>query len=980
MSADPFGTDPFGTGPLRDSVLASWASSPTRFREDANAEEDLRLGAYRDRLLVELAQNAADAAGSDGVLSLSVVDGELRAANTGRPLDEPGVQALASLRASAKRDGGTVGRFGVGFAAVLAVTDEPSVVSTTGAVVFSARRCREAITDLPAVAELAEQRSWQVPVLRLPWPIAARPPEGFDTEVRLPLRDGVDPEALLAEFRAQAGDLLLALPGLAVIDVAGSRWAREEVDTDIVSLRDPNGTTKWLLRRDSGDLDSSHDLGVEASTRWSVCWAVPLDPYGAPNPLAGEILHAPTPTDERLSLPARLIASLPVEPSRRRVLPGPAADTVLAAAGRLYPRLLAQVPDAHRSALVPAAGLPLSEVDDRLRTEVSASLRDSEWLPLAGGGYAAPKRACVLDAPSAELAELLSDVVPGLLAAGMALPKHAKALTALEVPRLRIADVVEAVTALDREPVWWRRLYSALAPLVDADPTALDELGALPVPLADGRTLPGPRATLLVDDDEVEQLSEVDIVGLRVVHREAAHPLLERLGARRAEAAELLDADPVRDAVRRSVEEAESGVDTTALAEFVLRLTARAGGRDWLGALALPDADGRARRADELMLPEAALAEVLAEDAPVGVLDADLARRWPAEVFTAVGVLQGFAVVEDNEPTGPDHDLADESAWWESVGEPDRVVAVRDLDLVADDSWPTALRLLSSDPVTMAALRVPEGYTSWWLARYAVLAGQSPRSWRLPGAQGLAGLFDPVPEWELSEELAAAIGVRAELAVHDADDAAEFVRRLGDPGRSVPHGVVLRAHAALAAAVVDGRVSPADVVAPVRARVLSGAVASAGECVVLDLPWLTGVLPAGRVVAALDRPDLSFVDDSGFWFATPLAELFDLPLASESVDASPSGDGEAVAWAEMGAVIATCELLGEPVPAGDVSLYEELIVDGTPVRWWVTGDQVHAEDTEQGLANALAWTLRRWADRHLIAALLDDTDPGTLLG
>jgi len=42
--------------------------SPTRFREDANAEEDLRLGGYRDRLLVELAQNAADAAGSGGVL------------------------------------------------------------------------------------------------------------------------------------------------------------------------------------------------------------------------------------------------------------------------------------------------------------------------------------------------------------------------------------------------------------------------------------------------------------------------------------------------------------------------------------------------------------------------------------------------------------------------------------------------------------------------------------------------------------------------------------------------------------------------------------------------------------------------------------------------------------------------------------------------------------------------------------------------
>ena len=80
-------TDPFGTEALRTSVLAAWRGSPTRFREDANAEEDLRLGGYRDRLLVELAQNAADAAGAEpGVLRITLVDGELRAANTGAPL------------------------------------------------------------------------------------------------------------------------------------------------------------------------------------------------------------------------------------------------------------------------------------------------------------------------------------------------------------------------------------------------------------------------------------------------------------------------------------------------------------------------------------------------------------------------------------------------------------------------------------------------------------------------------------------------------------------------------------------------------------------------------------------------------------------------------------------------------------------------------------------------------------------------------
>src|SRR4051794_22778627 len=138
--------DPFGTAALRTAVLGAWAASPTRFREDANAEEDLRLGGYADAWFVELAQNAADAAGSDGRLRVTVVDGELRIANTGAPLDAAGVTALASLRASAKRDdAGSVGRFGVGFAAVLAVSAAPRVVSTGGGVAFSAARTAEAI-------------------------------------------------------------------------------------------------------------------------------------------------------------------------------------------------------------------------------------------------------------------------------------------------------------------------------------------------------------------------------------------------------------------------------------------------------------------------------------------------------------------------------------------------------------------------------------------------------------------------------------------------------------------------------------------------------------------------------------------------------------------------------------------------------------------------------------------------------------------
>ncbi|KLL09903.1 hypothetical protein FrCorBMG51_21530 [Protofrankia coriariae] len=158
--------DPFGTAAIRRRVLDAWAASPARFREDANAEEDAARGAYHDRLVVELLQNAVDAAqdaGADCRVLITLTSGDapgshapgshapnghgpgdgerggdghgsgggsiLEIANTGAALSVPGVESLSTLRASAKRDTAALGRFGVGFAAVLAVSDTPSIVS-----------------------------------------------------------------------------------------------------------------------------------------------------------------------------------------------------------------------------------------------------------------------------------------------------------------------------------------------------------------------------------------------------------------------------------------------------------------------------------------------------------------------------------------------------------------------------------------------------------------------------------------------------------------------------------------------------------------------------------------------------------------------------------------------------------------------------------------------------------------------------------
>jgi hypothetical protein len=933
-------TDPFGTAALRDGVLAAWRGSPTRFREDANTESDLALLGYADRLLVELAQNAADAAQRAGVrghLRVTVDAGELRAANTGAPLDSAGVAALAALRASAKREGNSVGRFGVGFAAVLGVTDEPRVISRSGGVVFSAQRTAAAVAGDPELHAELRRRGGRPPVLRLVWPATGDPPPGFDTEVRLPLRAGTDPDALLAAFADEAGDLLLALPWLHRIDIDDRVLCREGEDP--VLVHDGPGLRRWRVVRRAGLLPTAAlaGLGAEARPEWSLCWALPVDPDGVPLPLAGEVLHAPTPTAERLTLPARLIGTVPVDSSRRHVHPGPAADLLLHTAAQAYPELAAALAPVQRTALVPAPGFPAGEIDAALRDGVLAALRHARWLPDASGGQAVPADALVLDVPLPELAELLADVTPNLLDADLAAPRHAAALAALGVTRLRPAAIAELLAGLDRPPSWWRRCYSALAPLLDADPAAREELGALPVPLADGRTVTGPRGVLLGDAGDGGDVAGAVTGQLRLVHPDAVHPLLERLGARPVGPAELLDA--LRPAVERSVDDAEDGFDVTGLAQAVLSLAGRlaetAGTRPWLGALALPDDTGQPRRADELVTPGGALRELLAPDAPLGVLDPAVAAEHSAAALRAVGVLDSFAVLDDPHPQRPDHELDGEEQWWAQTGgdPPAPLLAVRDLDLVDDGCWPAALRRIAADPASFAALRQPCGYTSWWLARHARLGGHPPPHWRLAGAVALEGLYDVVPVCDTGEALLAAAGVRTGLSITGPADAADVLARLADPARTVTPATVHAAHVALAAADLD----PADVEPPVRVRAVTGDVVDADRAMVLDAPWLAAVLPAGELVSGGDP--------------NTLADLLDLPLASEQVAPAllDAGAGRTVRWAELVEVIAVCAAAGLAVPDGALRLHEQLRVRHggaeRAVPFWVTPDgTVHAAD------------------------------------
>lgn len=838
--------DVFGTHALRDRVLGTWRTDPARLREDANTEEDHARGYYRDRVVVELAQNAADAAaraGSPGRLLLRLGPDPDRpgdpgaavlvVANTGAPVDAAGVASMSAMRASASR-GHTdragapalVGRYGVGFAAVRSVADRVVVASTTGAVDFDLDRTRadlaEVARTVPALAEEVRRRDGSLPALRLPYPVVARPEPGYDTTVLLHLRD----RAALAAVRAmlaEVGDpLLLALPALAEVvvedDLTGAR--RRVADLD----------RRWRRLTAEGELpiDLLADRPVEerARRRWRITWALPRDT--ATGPAAGfgsggadhrdartTVVHAPTPTDDPLSLPALLVATLPLDPTRRHVASGPATDALLALAADLYARLAQQraCAGADPLALVPV-GLPAGPLDADLAARIVDRMSRTPLLAPAGPPDAAdrpdhrhddgrlwqkgasPDTDLLVEPDRAVTVVGAGPQVVAALARWFAALVHvpagsAAAARTLGVTARDLADIIDDLPAVGA-PADWRELYAALTDQV-ADPLVRERLIGLPVPLADGRVVRGARGLLLpvgADQAVTDAVADLSPWGVRVVHPEAAHEVLERLGALPADPVALLAHPGVRQAVLDTAGEDDLDVaEQVTDAVLTLLRAALADGlpagtdqplppaRAALGLLTLRDADGEAVPAHGLLLPGSPAARVLD---PRVLAEADPAQidRWGPAVLAAAGVRADLVVLALPEQVagsdgatlaGPEDDAADLATeqldGWdaylahlaETFGEGATVeasTAVADLDAVHPDRWPDVLARLAEPGPARQALTDPvhavdapgsaPGYTAWWLRHRAGLGLDHPFA-AADADPGLSAVLDPAP-------------------------------------------------------------------------------------------------------------------------------------------------------------------------------------------------------------------------------------------
>ncbi|MGW9029105.1 sacsin N-terminal ATP-binding-like domain-containing protein [Streptomyces sp. NPDC055722] len=182
-----------------ERAIASYRANPHLVSEHANHEESIRVGGYANRTLLELVQNAADAMSGTGddqgdsaghvEILLDTESQTLYCANAGRPFSKNGLTAITHAHLSGKR-GDEIGRFGLGFKSVLAVSDAPQVFSRSVSFEFNSPAASVEIAKITPTAK-------RHPILRTPTlidpasafagdPILAELGEWASTIVKLP--------------------------------------------------------------------------------------------------------------------------------------------------------------------------------------------------------------------------------------------------------------------------------------------------------------------------------------------------------------------------------------------------------------------------------------------------------------------------------------------------------------------------------------------------------------------------------------------------------------------------------------------------------------------------------------------------------------------------------------------------------------------------------------------------------------------------
>ncbi len=388
-----------------------------RLQNAGSAEERVRSD-YRGRYAIELLQNAHDAcadADTVGQAWLQLTPTALLVANEGVPFTAERIDSLLQLgdssKAADRAEHHTIGYKGIGFSAVLEITDQPQIISASTSFCFHRHAARE------RVGQVLNKEPRAVPTRYFPFPLdqddleddAAAVQDLIDggavTVIRLPLvsrrkakevqaelQSGLRPETLL--FMPHLQRLTLATPG------ATTRWSRRaghRVATgQLQHLREEGGTTRsWLVASRTVALEKAAVAALDdplwASVRQAnVSVGVPWRD-GRPDPDRGDQpMHVYFPTDDRLGRPLLVHGDFYVQSNRRRITSaGRGADVsraIAAAAADLTGDLAAALVD-HGNALLRtlAPSGPADGFGTVLAQLIDARLRERRILRPADG-------------------------------------------------------------------------------------------------------------------------------------------------------------------------------------------------------------------------------------------------------------------------------------------------------------------------------------------------------------------------------------------------------------------------------------------------------------------------------------------------------------------------------------------------------------------------------------------------------------------
>jgi hypothetical protein len=319
---------------------------------------------YEGREILELLQNANDAAAENGDVSSVVI--ELHAqglivANTGHPFSTEGVTSLQTANLSPKRRNrkSFIGNKGLGFRAVLNWTQSPIIVSGDLRLVFGRCHAQEKVSELkktsPALADLVlkelDEGEFAYPVLTFPkfsqdgniFPFIPDQPtqeifarcetlqkNGYTTVIGMPFDQLKAVENAVGQLSSLTPELLLFVKNLGEITInklSGTpvRWQRKAVQNTVkVSISD-RPDEEWEVRSETKSIPAEYLVKDKGKvTEYEIVVAIPKVRQSSVFPLFSYF-----PTNVTFPLPLVCHATLELEQNRKHPQGGGANRFVL---------------------------------------------------------------------------------------------------------------------------------------------------------------------------------------------------------------------------------------------------------------------------------------------------------------------------------------------------------------------------------------------------------------------------------------------------------------------------------------------------------------------------------------------------------------------------------------------------------------------------------------------------------------------------